>query len=202
MKYILLICLAIAITSIKLTSRSIGLDAMNNTFHAITNKTIDHHSINESMVSATGNGSSDILTDELLIDDNTLDNYTVILESFNNTNIVQILGGSDFINSTTIVNEVFTVLLEGDPSNGETWFISNREALSKYITPIDIKDDGSTSKFIPDVNANIGISNQGTFAFNFKGIQKTKEPIELLFELKHPWDPLAIRTVIVSMTII
>lgn len=204
MKYLLLICLTIAMTGfisgIRLTTRpDIGVDEGNKS----NAHSVSHHLANETMISSHSNMSTDeILTTDLLIDDNTLDNYTIILETFNNTNIVQILGGSDFINASTPVDEVFTVLLEGNPSNGENWFISNKEALSKYISPVDIKDDGSTSKFIPEVNEDTGISNQGTFAFNFKAIQKTKESIELMFELKHAWDPLAIRTVLVSITII
>lgn len=129
------------------------------------------------------------------------DNDSISTDNPSQKNVIQILGGSDFVNATTSLNEVFSVLIEGYSENDGNWFIANKDALTDYITPINIQDDGLTTKFIPDEYATDGNEKICTYVFNFKAIKSTSEAIELRFELKHPYDPMAIRTIAVNIMI-
>lgn len=128
-------------------------------------------------------------------------NSAIATEPTSQGNVIQIIGGSDFVNATTFLNEAFTVLIEGYSENDGNWFFANKDELAEFITPIGIQDDGLSTKFIPDKYATDANEKVGTFEFDFKAIKPTTEAIELRFELKHPYDPIPIKTIDVNIII-
>ena len=98
----------------------------------------------------------------------------------------------------------FKVKLAGNPTTGYSWFLLNLENLasSKYVSNVDVNEDGSASGYVPSAPVNQDgmalVGAGGDFYFTLKADAKTSEPVELLFSYQRPWlktndDPNAVK---------
>ena len=88
----------------------------------------------------------------------------------------------------------FKVKLHGNPTTGYSWFLLNLENLtsSKYVSNVDTNEDGSAGGYIPDHQISLKVripivGGGGNFFFTFEAVDKTSEPVELLFSYQRPW---------------
>ena len=98
----------------------------------------------------------------------------------------------------------FKVKLTGNPTTGYSWFLLNLENLasSKYVSNVDANKDGTAGGYVPSVTPSEDgmqlAGSGGYFYYTFKAVDKTSEPVELLFSYQRPWlktndDPNAVK---------
>ena len=98
----------------------------------------------------------------------------------------------------------FKVKLAGNPTTGFSWFLLNLENLnsSKYVSNVDANEDGTAGEYVPSVPPSEDgmqiVGSGGDFYYTFKAVDKTNEPVELLFSYQQPWvktnnDPNAVK---------
>ena len=108
------------------------------------------------------------------------------------------------VNTETNSNNAFTVKkgqrfklkLFGNPSTGYSWFLLNLENLtsSKFVSNVDTNEDGTAGGYVPFVSQKTSgfgfglVGAGGDFYYTFKAVDKTTEPVELLFSYQRPWE--------------
>ena len=91
--------------------------------------------------------------------------------------------------------EPFSVEVEGNPTTGYLWFLTKQ---SNALTATNLEEDGSGA-FTPQKVAKGFAGAGGRFNFDFVAPKPTNDLVEIELEYRRPWEPEAIKKVVVKV---
>lgn len=86
--------------------------------------------------------------------------------------------------------EIISIKLRGNKTTGFSWYLQNKETLSKnIIRPLNLDENNSTNHYEMDENPQHLMGVGGYFYFDFKiPVKAENQIVELVFNHKRPWE--------------
>ena len=88
-------------------------------------------------------------------------------------------------------NKEFKIVLQGNPTTGYSWFMTNSEAVknSNVIEILNLNEYNGSQDYVKDASEPGMVGVGGAFYFKFKVKNGAgKELPKLIFEYKRPWE--------------
>ena len=114
--------------------------------------------------------------------------------------VLQVPNGASNLSMVVKANKVFSIRLQGNPTTGYMWTLTNVDAInSSAVTPVE--KNGEFGTFKPDLHQKGMVGVGGIFEFTFKAGDATNELIPLEFAYKRAWEQENVKTVTVKVQV-
>ena len=114
--------------------------------------------------------------------------------------LLQVPNGASNLSMVVKANKVFSIRLQGNPTTGYMWTLTNVDAInSSAVTPVE--KNGEFGTFKPDLHQKGMVGVGGIFEFTFKAGDATNELIPIEFAYKRAWEQENGKTVTVKVQV-
>ena len=114
--------------------------------------------------------------------------------------VLQVPNGASNLSMVVKANKVFSIRLQGNPTTGYMWTLTNVDAInSSAVTPVEKNGEFGTFKPDPHQKGMVGVG--GIFEFTFKAGDATNELIPIEFAYKRAWEQENGETVTVKVQV-
>ena len=114
--------------------------------------------------------------------------------------VLQVPNGASNLSMVVKANKVFSIRLQGNPTTGYMWTLTNVDAInSSAVTSVEKNGEFGTFKPDPHQKGMVGVG--GIFEFTFKAGDATNELIPIEFAYKRAWEQENGKTVTVKVQV-